>query len=90
VTGPVKLNSTGPAGSIWSWRQSSCGTPSISGAVETLRRQGQVIPDELLNHLAPLGWQHVNLTGDYLWGATASPGPAEFRELRTVIESFAA
>jgi hypothetical protein len=21
----------------------------------------------LLAHIAPLGWQHVNLTGDYLW-----------------------
>ncbi len=51
--------------------------------------RGEVIPDELLGHLAPLGWRHVNLTGDYLWGATAIPGPAEFRDLRTV-ESLAA
>jgi len=65
-------------------------TVYLGRAVETLRRQGEIIPDNLLGHLAPLGWQHVNLTGDYLWGATASPGPAEFRELRTVIESLAA
>ena len=65
-------------------------TVYLGRAVETLRRQGEVIPDELLGHLAPLGWQHINLTGDYLWGATAIPGPAEFRALRTVIESLAA
>jgi len=65
-------------------------TVYLGRAIEALRSQGEIIPDELLGHLAPLGWQHVNLTGDYLWGATASPGTAEFRALRTVIESIAA
>jgi Tn3 transposase DDE domain len=41
-----------------------------------------VVPDALLAHLAPLGWQHVNLTGDYLWGAGADLGPDGFRPLR--------
>jgi hypothetical protein len=40
------------------------------------------VPDALLAHLDPIGWQHVNLTGDYLWGAGASLGPAGFRALR--------
>ena len=25
------------------------------------------IPNELMPYLAPLGWQHINLTGDYIW-----------------------
>jgi Domain of unknown function (DUF4158)/Tn3 transposase DDE domain len=29
------------------------------------------VPDHLLAHLSPLGWEHVNLTGDYVWGARA-------------------
>lgn len=29
------------------------------------------VPDQLLAHLSPLGWEHVNLTGDYVWGARA-------------------
>ena len=33
------------------------------------------MPDALLAHLAPLGWQHINLTGDYLWGADGRPRP---------------
>jgi hypothetical protein len=24
-------------------------------------------PDEYLQYLSPLGWDHINLTGDYAW-----------------------
>jgi hypothetical protein len=34
------------------------------------RRAG--ISDELLVHLSPLGWEHSNLTGDYIWHANMS------------------
>ena len=30
-------------------------------------RQTEDIPDNLLAHLSPLGWEHINLTGDYIW-----------------------
>jgi TnpA family transposase len=33
----------------------------------TALRAFEAIPDELLTHLSPLGWEHVNLTGDYIW-----------------------
>ena len=23
--------------------------------------------DKLLTHLSPLGWEHINLIGDYIW-----------------------
>jgi hypothetical protein len=29
--------------------------------------QVEDVPDQLLVHLSPLGWEHVNLTGDYIW-----------------------
>ena len=51
-------------------------------ALGALRRRGEAVPDALLAHLAPLGWQHINLTGDYLWGADAGLGPDRFRPLR--------
>jgi len=54
----------------------------LGRALDVLRRRGEVVPDALLAHLAPLGWQHVNLTGDYLWGADAGIGPDGFRPLR--------
>jgi hypothetical protein len=30
-------------------------------------RETEDVPDDLLTHLAPLGWEHINLTGDYVW-----------------------
>ena len=57
-------------------------TVYLGRALDAARRRGDLIPDALLAHFAPLGWQHLNLTGDYLWGADASLGPDGFRPLR--------
>jgi len=57
-------------------------TVYLGRALDTARRRGGGIPDALLAHVAPLGWQHLNLTGDYLWGADAGLGPDGFRPLR--------
>ena len=35
----------------------------------------------LLQYLSPLGWEHINLTGDYLWRSTRI-GSGKFRPLR--------
>jgi hypothetical protein len=35
----------------------------------TALRQVEDVPDHLLAHLSPLGWEHVNLTGEYVWAA---------------------
>jgi hypothetical protein len=32
-----------------------------------LRQRGHCIPDENLPYLSPLMWEHINLTGDYVW-----------------------
>ena len=41
-----------------------------------LRKRGQITPDELIQHLSPLGWEHINLTGDYVWdGASQDRQP---------------
>jgi hypothetical protein len=52
-------------------------------ALVDLRRADKIIPDPLLSHLAPVGWQHINLTGDYLWDSDSDLGPDGFRSLRT-------
>jgi hypothetical protein len=57
-------------------------TVYLSRALDVLRRQGETIADALLAHLAPVGWQHINLTGDYLRDADAGLGPDGFRLLR--------
>ncbi|KOX59072.1 hypothetical protein ADL19_05905 [Streptomyces purpurogeneiscleroticus] len=30
-------------------------------------RGDEFVPAHLLAHLSPLGWEHINLTGDYIW-----------------------
>ena len=55
-------------------------------AVQQLRADGASVPDELLAHVAPLGWEHIALTGDYDWN-TANPAHA-LRPLRAVPEVF--
>jgi hypothetical protein len=66
-------------------------TVYLGRALEALRRRGETVPETLLAHVAPLGWQHINLTGDYLWAADGSLDPDGFRPLRgTVIQALAA
>ena len=43
-------------------------TRYLERAVAALR-QTEDVPDQPLAHLSPLGWEHVNLTGDYIWSA---------------------
>ena len=44
-------------------------TTYLDRAVQHLRAQGVVISNEPLSHVAPLGWEHIALTGDYDWNA---------------------
>ena len=39
--------------------------------------------DALLQYLSPLGWEHINLTGDYTWRNNAKPATGKFRSLRS-------
>jgi TnpA family transposase len=50
-------------------------------AVDHLRGVGRDAPDHLLAHVAPLGWSHISLTGDYLWRDSAVGGE-EYLTLR--------
>jgi hypothetical protein len=60
-------------------------TRYLEQAVAELR-QVEDVPDHLLAHLSPLGWEHVDLTGDYIWGATrnASENTDGLRPLRAM------
>ena len=57
-------------------------TVYLERAVEDLRRRGHGIDDGLLQHLSPLGWEHINLTGDYLWRQSKHVENGEYRPLR--------
>jgi hypothetical protein len=42
--------------------------------------------DDLLAHVAPLGWEHIALTGDYVW--TDSSAITGFRPIRDIPAAF--
>ena len=61
-------------------------TVYLDRAVQHLLAKGTNIPTDLLAHVAPLGWEHIALTGDYVWSA-ARPKTG-FRPLRDVRFTF--
>ena len=50
--------------------------------VQALEDGGQVVDEALLRHLSPLGWEHINLTGDYVWRHNKRAEKGDFRPLR--------
>jgi TnpA family transposase len=66
------------AGAIVLWN-----TTYLEAARKRLGEANRPVPHDFLQHLSPLGWQHINLTGDYLW--TDPVGPLEsLRPLRQI------
>ncbi|WP_341305482.1 Tn3 family transposase [Pseudomonas sp. TMP25] len=57
-------------------------TVYLERAANALRGHAKGIDDALLQYLSPLGWEHINLTGDYLWRSSAKIGAGKFRPLR--------
>ncbi|HQW21414.1 MAG TPA: Tn3 family transposase, partial [Rhodocyclaceae bacterium] len=59
-------------------------TVYLERAANALRNHGQGVDDALLQYLSPLGWEHINLTGDYLWRSSAKVGSGKFRPLQSL------
>ena len=57
-------------------------TVYLERAANALRGNGHAVDDALLQYLSPLGWEHINLTGDYLWRSSTKIGAGKFRPLR--------
>ena len=62
-------------------------TTYLQFALEELSRRGDAAPPTLLQHLSPLGWQHINLTGDYLWNEPPA-APSGRRPLKAITASI--
>ena len=54
------LNLVVMAISVWN-------TAYLGRIANAARAEGKTVPDELLAHVSPLGWEHIGLTGGYLW-----------------------
>jgi hypothetical protein len=56
----------------------------LAKAIAYLRAQGEVIPDEYLKHLSPVAWEHISLTGDYIWNLKLQTTLQALRPLRVM------
>lgn len=54
-------------------------TGYIERAIDSLRRKGIPINEQLITHLSPLGWEHINLSGDYVWRTNLKLGQGKYR-----------
>ena len=59
-------------------------TVYLERATNALRDHGMEVDKTLLQYLSPLGWEHINLTGDYLWRTGTKVGAGKFKPLRPV------
>jgi TnpA family transposase len=57
-------------------------TVYLERSTAALREHGQAVDDTLRQHLSPLGWEHINLTGDYIWRQHKLVEHGKFRPLR--------
>ena len=58
-------------------------TVYLERATQAMRDTGKPVDDAMLQYLSPLGWEHINLTGDCVWRQTPKPEDGRFRPLRT-------
>jgi hypothetical protein len=54
----------------------------LSQAVEELKKRGEVVPEEYLPHITPLGWEHINLIGQYSFSHQSARSLDNLRPLR--------
>ncbi|MDQ0634324.1 hypothetical protein QFZ40_002233 [Arthrobacter pascens] len=54
----------------------------LDRTVATLNSDGGTTDPDLLRFLSPLGWEHINLTGDYTWLRANHLNPGKYRPLR--------
>ena len=57
-------------------------TVYLERAVQTMHDRGVPADTALLPYLSPLGWEHINLTGDYVWQQDRKLQAGRFRPLR--------
>jgi hypothetical protein len=64
-------------------------TVYLERAVEALKDRGFIVDDSLLQHLSPLGWEHINLTRDYVWPRGQRYKFGKFRAFAAVYAAIA-
>ena len=44
----------------------------MADAVDHLRNADELVPEALLAHTSPVGWEHIAFSGDFLWDRAAA------------------
>jgi TnpA family transposase len=68
---------------LWNFRY-------LAAAFDSLVGQEQPLNKEIAEHITPLGWGHVSLTGDYVWNERSRPTKGQLRPLRRLPSLLAA
>lgn len=58
----------------------------LGRAIGEMRSRGLVVDEALISQLSPLGWDHINLTGDYVWSDSVSLDAEGFMPLRQAVQ----
>ncbi len=58
-------------------------TVYLSQIIQNLKKKGSKVDEALIKYLSPLGWEHINLTGNYNWHQNKVPEPGQFRDLNS-------
>ena len=61
-------------------------TMYLERAINALQQHGIAFPDALLPHVSPIGWEHINLTGDYTWQSNRRVAQGGLRPLRQALQ----
>ncbi|MER9338260.1 transposase [Mesorhizobium sp. M0293] len=56
----------------------------LGRVIEVLRQRGKPFDEQMIPQLSPLGWDHINITGDYVWSDDLAVDDEGFLPLRTV------
>jgi TnpA family transposase len=59
-------------------------TVYLERATQALRESGKLPDAGMLQFLSQLGWEHINLTGDYVWRQNRKVDEGKYRPLRDV------
>ena len=63
-------------------------TVYLDRAVQAIQAHGLAVDESLLQHLSPLGWEHINLTGDYVWRQSRKIEKGKYRSLRSFPRAY--
>ncbi|WP_245207365.1 Tn3 family transposase [Salmonella enterica] len=80
--GASSSSATGPAASTRDGGYRAVEHGVRERATQGLVEAGKPVDGELLQFLSPLGWEHINLTGDYVWRQSRRLEDGKFRPLR--------